>query len=359
MSNSIKLHRIARLVGGNLSGDGELQISGASTIRNAKPGEITLADNPKFAEQLAASEAAAAIVPHDFAPHAISYIAVDNVHESFAKVVAHFRPPQQRPAPQISPHAIVSRKARIGAGVYIGLGAIVGDDVVIGDRTFIHDRACIMAGSRIAEDVEIHPGAVLYENTIIGPRCVIGANAVIGGYGFGYATKDDRHQRLPQLGHVIIEADVEIGAGSTIDRGTYDATLIGEGTKIDNLVMIGHNCRIGKHNILCAQTGLAGSVTTGDYVVCAGQVGIRDHVHIGAGAQIGAKAGVMADLDCGLRYSGVPAFREREHWAQVGALARLPEMRKQFLVMRRKLNELASTDSDKSDADNKDQRDAA
>ena len=354
MSTSIKLHRIARLVAGKLVGDGELEITGAATIRNARPGQITLADSGKFAEQLAQSQAVAAIVPAGVTPEGISHVIVDNVHESFAKVVSHFRPPRQRPLAQISPHACVSRKAQIGAGVSIGRGAIVGDDVAIGDRTYIHDGVSILAGSRIAEDVEIHPGAVIHENTVIGPRCVVGPNAVIGGYGFGYAMSDGRHQRLPQLGNVEIHADVEIGAGATIDRGTYDATVIGEGTKIDNLVMIAHNCRIGKHNIICAQVGIAGSVTTGDYVVLAGQVGIRDHINIASGAQIGAQAGVMTDVPAGERYFGSPAFHERDQRAMIAALMRLPEMRKQFHDLRRKLTALESA----LESDNK-QRDAA
>ena len=138
-----------------------------------------------------------------------------------------------------------------------------------------------MAGSQIGPDVTIFPNAVLYENTVVGPRCVIHAGAVLGAYGFGYYCVDGRHQLSAQLGNVVLGADVEIGAGTTIDRGTYGPTIIGEGTKIDNQVMVAHNCRIGRHNMLCSQVGIAGSTTTGDYVVMAGQVGVRDHVHIG------------------------------------------------------------------------------
>ena len=145
-----------------------------------------------------------------------------------------------------------------------------------------------MAGSQIGEEVTIFPNAVLYENTVVGPRCLIHANAVLGAYGFGYGFADGRHVLSAQLGNVVLGADVEIGAGSTIDRGTYGPTSIGEGTKIDDLVMVAHNCRIGRHNMLCSQVGIAGSTTTGDYVVMAGQVGVRDHVHIGDRAGAGS-----------------------------------------------------------------------
>ena len=165
-----------------------------------------------------------------------------------------------------------------------------------------------MAGSQIGQDVTIFPNAVLYEDTVVGPRCVIHANAVLGAYGFGYGFADGRHVLSAQLGNVVLGADVEIGAGTTIDRGTYGPTVIGEGTKIDDLVMVAHNCRIGRHNMLCSQVGIAGSTTTGDYVVMAGQVGVRDHVHIGTGAVLGAMAGVTNDVP-----DGQPHDRHSRH----------------------------------------------
>src|SRR5690606_14999477 len=149
------------------------------------------------------------------------------------------------------------------------------------DDSIIHSGVSILAGSRIGAGCTLFPNVVLYEGTLVGNRVIIHANTTIGAYGFGYATVNGRHQLSAQLGHVELEDDVEIGAGTTIDRGTYDPTVIGEGTKIDDQVMVAHNCRIGKHNLLCSQVGIAGSCTTGDYVVMAGQVGIRDHVHIG------------------------------------------------------------------------------
>jgi UDP-3-O-[3-hydroxymyristoyl] glucosamine N-acyltransferase len=178
--------------------------------------------------------------------------------------------------------------------------------------------------------VVIFPNAVLYENTQVGNRCIIHANAVLGAYGFGYETHQGRHRLSAQLGHVVIGDDVEIGAGATIDRGTYGATTVAEGTKIDNLVMIAHNCRIGRHNLLCSQVGIAGSTRTGDYVVMAGQVGVKDHITIGDGAMLGAKAGIKDDVPAGARVVGIPGTPEREQAILQAALRKLPEMRKQL-----------------------------
>ena len=202
-----------------------------------------------------------------------------------------------------------------------------------------------MAGSRIGENVTIFPNAVLYENTIVGPRCVIHANAVLGAYGFGYGFADGRHVLSAQLGNVVLGADVEIGAGSTIDRGTYGPTTIGEGTKIDDQVMVAHNCRIGRHNMLCSQVGIAGSTTTGDYVVMAGQVGVRDHVHIGDRAVLGAMAGMTNDVPAGSRMIGIPATPEREQKIKQAALSKLPEMRRQLKQLQRTVEALLKESS--------------
>ena len=212
--------------------------------------------------------------------------------------------------------------------------------MTIGDGSTIHSGVHIMAGSRIGANVTIFPNAVLYENTIVGPRCLIHANAVLGAYGFGYGFANGRHVLSAQLGNVVLGADVEIGAGSTIDRGTYGPTSIGEGTKIDDSVMVAHNCRIGRHNMLCSQVGVAGSTTTGDYVVMAGQVGVRDHVHIGDRAVLGAMAGVTNDVPADARMIGIPATPERDQKIKQAAFSKLPEMRRQLKQLQRAVDEL-------------------
>jgi UDP-3-O-[3-hydroxymyristoyl] glucosamine N-acyltransferase len=197
-----------------------------------------------------------------------------------------------------------------------------------------------MAGCKLGVGVVIFPGAVLYEDTLVGDRAIIHAGAVIGCYGFGYKLVEGKHVLSAQLGHVEIGCDVEVGANTTIDRGTYGPTFIGEGTKIDNQVQIAHNCRIGRHNMLCSQVGIAGSTSTGDYVVMAGQVGVRDHVHVGDRAILGAMAGVTNDVPAGATMIGIPATPEREQKLKQAALSKLPEMRKQLKELQHAVDRL-------------------
>lgn len=334
------LREIAHLVGGRLVGNPELRIAGAAILRDAGPDEITLVEHARLAPLLAASEASAVVVPPQFQPEGIAYIVVDNVHAAFSQIVQHFRPRRPMLQPGVSPHAMIAPTAKIGPGVTIHPGVVIEDEVEVGAGVTIHAGVRILAGSRIGEDTVIFPNTVLYENTQVGPRCIIHATAVLGAYGFGYKTVEGRHRLSAQLGYVVIEADVEIGAGTTIDRGSYGPTVVGEGTKIDNQVMIGHNCRIGRHNLLCSQVGIAGSTTTGDYVTMAGQVGVRDHVHIGERASLGAKAGVKGDVPGGAIYFGVPATPEREQLALQAAFSRLPDLRRQVKELQRQVEAL-------------------
>jgi UDP-3-O-[3-hydroxymyristoyl] glucosamine N-acyltransferase len=354
---TITLREIAQLIDGRLEGDGTLAITGAAILRDAQAGDITLADHPKLAPQLAASRASAAIVSRAFTPSGLPYIAVDNVHRSFAEVLTRLRPQRTNlvsgidPRAQVDASAIVSSTAYIGPGAQIGPRAIVGDHASIGARTVLHGGVNVMAGCHLADDCEIFPNVVLYENTMLGPRVTIHSGSVIGAYGFGYECVDGRHRRNAQLGHVEIEADVEIGACTTIDRGTYGATRIGEGTKIDNQVMIAHNCRIGRHNLICSHVGIAGSATTGDYVVLAGQVGLRDHVHIGDRAVICAQAGVMNDVAPGSTLVGSPAIPERDQMYVWAASYKLPEMRKQLKALQRIVEQMHGPHPDLSAGD--------
>jgi UDP-3-O-[3-hydroxymyristoyl] glucosamine N-acyltransferase len=339
---STALADLARLIDGRIVGDPNRQISGANTLNVAGPSDITLLDSPDKAHRLVRSQAAAVVVPQGLDTLDRPAIQVDDVHSAFAKVVSHFRPEHSAARIGISLLAVVSKSARLARHVEIHPGATVGDHVEIGSRTVIHSGAHVMAGCKIGEGVTIFPGAVLYENTRVGSRSIIHSGAVLGAHGFGYKLVEGRHVLSSQLGYVELESDVEVGAGSTIDRGTYGATLIGEGTKIDNLVMIAHNCRIGKHNLICSQVGVAGSTTTGDYVVMAGQVGVRDHVHIGKGAVLGAKAGVSGDVRDGVHMLGTPAVPEREQKLLFATISKLPEMRKQLKELQRQLDELTA-----------------
>ncbi len=328
---TLLLSELAELVGGAIGGDGELVITGAAILRTAGPGQITLVDRPALLEQVARSAATAVVVPSDMRPEGKAYIAVANARQAFAQIVSRFRPSRTHSKVGISPLAHVSPTAILADDVEVHAGAVIEDDVVIGPGGIIHAGVCVMGGCHLGERVTIYPRAVLYENTLIGNDVIIHAGAILGANGFGYELQQDRHVLSPQLGYVEIGDHVEIGANSTIDRGTFGPTRIGEGTKIDNLVMIGHNCQIGRHNLFCALVGIAGSCVTGDYVVMAGQVGVRDHVEICDRVMIGAQSGVAESIREPGKYLGTPALPSRKGMQVLFAQQRLPDFMKQVL----------------------------
>jgi UDP-3-O-[3-hydroxymyristoyl] glucosamine N-acyltransferase len=331
---------LATLVGGRLNGPPDIAIEGVAILDVAVAGDITLVDHADRAPLLAKSAATAAIVPSTFPASEKPTIAVDDVHAAFARVVNHFRPQKTRPRGGVSMQAWISPTAKLGKDVEVHPGTTIGDDVIIGDGVTIHSGVRILHGCVIGANTTIFPNAVLYENCQVGEGVIIHAGAVIGAYGFGYKQVDGAHQLSAQLGYVVLGNDVEIGACATVDRGTYGATTIGDGSKIDNLVQVAHNCRLGKHNLICGQVGIAGSTTTGDYVVMAGQVGVRDHVHIGKGAVLCSMAGVSNNVPDGEIMLGQPATPLRRQKLQMAAIAKLPEMRREFRQLQHQLAEL-------------------
>jgi UDP-3-O-[3-hydroxymyristoyl] glucosamine N-acyltransferase len=339
----VTLGELAELVGGRVQGDPATTIENAAVLADVGPGQITFVDKPERLRQLAQTQATAVVVSERITTDWAAAIYVNDVHAAFSKIVRRFRPPREAKHVGVSPRAIVSSSAWIGSNVNIHPGATVDDDCEFGDDTTILPGAHILAGCIIGRGVTIGPGAVLYESTIIGDYTTIHAGVVIGCHGFGYSQAGGRHMPAAQLGNVRIGDHVEIGACTTIDRGTYGSTTIGDGTKIDNLVQIAHNCRIGRHNLICSQVGIAGSSSTGDYVVIGGQAGLRDHVHIGAGSILSAMAGITNDVPEKSVMMGIPATPEREQKLKQAALAKLPEMRKEFKELRTTVAELQRT----------------
>ena len=288
--------QLAELVGGRVDGDPAAVIRGAAPLGSVAAGEITLIDQPERVKQLAATQAAAVVVPEKLdwklvvggeASAQCATILVADVHAAFAKIVLHFRPPRRQPVIGIQPQAFVSRIGPLGKGRQHSCrrdGRRRLPDRRRHDDSArrslagrLHDRPRRDHRPRASCSTKTRSSATARSST---------ADVVLGAHGFGYSQVGGRHVPAAQLGYVRIGSDVEIGAGTTIDRGTYGATTIGDGTKIDNLVQIAHNCRIGRHNLICSQVGIAGSTTTGDYVVMGGQAGVRDHVHIGTGAML-------------------------------------------------------------------------
>jgi UDP-3-O-[3-hydroxymyristoyl] glucosamine N-acyltransferase len=309
-------------------GDAELVISAARPLSEAAGGDITFVEDEKHATRLHESKASAAIVPLSFQANGLPVIQVTDPLHAFATIVRHMHGRAENRVVGIDSKAAIHCSAQVGSDASIDAFVTVGEGTTIGARCRIFSGAAIGRFCRIGDDVTIYPNGVLYDGTVVGNRVIIHANSVIGADGFGYRLHDGRHVKVPQLGHVELGDDVEIGACTTIDRGTFQATRIGDGTKIDNLVQVGHNCRIGRHNLFVSQIGIAGSSTTGDYVVIAGQAGVVDHVHIGDRAIIGAKAGVTKDVPAGQRMLGAPATPEREQKRILMTLERIPEIRK-------------------------------
>ncbi|MBM3966916.1 MAG: UDP-3-O-(3-hydroxymyristoyl)glucosamine N-acyltransferase [Planctomycetes bacterium] len=304
-------------------------VTGAAPLSDAKPGYITLIDDEKHIPKLQSSSASAVVTPKSFDALELPQIVVKNPHDAFAKICQIFRPTHvvQRSF-GIHPSACVHPSAEIDSDCFIDAFVFVDDDCVVGAGTHLHRGVTLMPGCHVGRDCQLYPGVVLYPGTILGDRVTLHAGVVLGAHGFGYRMVEGTHQPTSQLGWVEIEDDVEIGANSTVDRGTYGATRIGRGTKIDNLVQVAHNCNIGQHNLICSQVGIAGSCSTGDYVVLAGQVGMRDHIHIGSRTMVGAQSGVASDIAEDLIVLGSPAIPRFEQAAIFAAINKLPEMRR-------------------------------
>jgi len=330
------VEQLAALVSGRLVGDGTVSIRSARPVSEAGPGDITFIENDRYAKLLRTSPASAAIVgPHfrvrrQAANDDLPVIEVDDPIAAFITVRTHLSGEQKPRWAGVHPQSWVAPTATIGQDVAIYPFAYIGDQSAVGDGSTIHPGAVVGDRCKIGKGCIIHPNAVLYPDVVLEDRVEVHAGSVLGGDGFGYRQTNGRHVKIPHTGRLEIGSDVEIGANCTIDRATFEATRIGEGTKIDNLVMIGHNNQIGRHNLLCGQVGIAGSCTTGDYVVMAGQAGIKDKTQIGDGAVVGAQAGVHRNIPGGQQVLGSPAIPVREQRRLFQMIARLPEMHRQL-----------------------------
>jgi UDP-3-O-[3-hydroxymyristoyl] glucosamine N-acyltransferase len=321
---------IAELTGGTVEGDAAATITSVASLDRARTGQLSFCASPKYAPLLAQTEASVVLVSPDVAStrtKAPARVVVAQPHDSMLTLLPRlyrFTAPQ----PGIHPTAVLGRGARIGADVTIGAYVHVGDGARLGERVILDAHSSVGAGVPVGDDAHLYPGVKVYSGAELGRRVRIHANAVIGSDGFGYVFKNGRHEKIPHVGRCIVEDDVEIGAGTTIDRGSIDDTVIGAGTKIDNLVMIAHNVRVGRLCMIAAQAGLAGSVRIEDGVIIGGQAGFQGHHTIGKGAKIGAQSGVFGDVPPGETWSGYPARPHRESLRAQAALFRLAAMMK-------------------------------
>lgn len=338
------VEQLAALVQGKVHGQGAQVVEAARALQEAGPRDITFIEQERNLRLLKDCRAGALVVPPSVVGRLgaedrdrFALIEVNDPLLAFVSLVQFLHGQPSTPPVGVDPLAKVARTAQLGPDCTVMPFAVIGEGCVLGARCVIHSGVVLGPNCRLGDDVILYPNAVLYHGTILGHRVIVHANAVLGADGFGYRFQNGRHAKVPQLGHVEIADDVEIGACTTIDRGTFQATRIGEGTKIDNHVMIAHNCRIGQHNLLISQVGIAGSCSTGDYVVMAGQVGVADHVNIGDRAVIGAGSGVPSDIPAGQRVLGYPCWPERDARRVFGSLPLLPGVCKDIREIKRKL----------------------
>lgn len=348
-----KLTELATLVEGELVGDPYLTIRGVAPLGEAGPAEITFAADLRRAREALAGGAGAVILARsDYAAlqkeaevagrpvvTEKSLLLVDNPRLAFARVLAAFAPPLPV-AVGVHPTAVISPQARLGRNVAIGAHVVIEAEAEVGDGVVIYPGVYLGPGVRVGAGSIIHANAVLREGVRVGRNVVIHAGAVLGADGFGFVPVEGKHRKVPQIGTVVVEDDVEIGANTTIDRATCGATRIGRGTKIDNLVQIGHNVQVGEDCLIVAQCGLAGSARLGDRVILAGQAGVADHLEVGDDCVVAAASVVASDLPPGSHVFGIPARPHAEEMRIKAASARLPELWKELRQLRRRLEEL-------------------
>lgn len=339
--NCVKtLADLAALVGGKVVGNGALRISGISGIREAGPGQLTFVANHKYLPLLESTRASAAVISQDVKKAPIPIIRTDNPSLAFAKIASALNLVGEKHPAGISPKAHIAKGAKLGKGVSVQPFSVVEAGAVIGDRTVIYPGCYVGRSSRIGNDCILYSNVSVRERVEIGHRVIIHSGTVIGSDGFGFAMVGGVHHKIPQIGTVSIEDDVEIGANAAIDRARFGKTVIGKGTKIDNLVQIAHNVVVGPNCILVAQAGVSGSTTLGSHVVLAGQAGVVGHISIGDGAMIGAQSGVTKDIQAGVQTWGTPAKPLDQAKRTNAALQRLPELYKKLAVLQRKIGAL-------------------
>ncbi len=355
---------IAQLLGAQWVGDESTPITGVAGLESAAPGAISFIDSDKLIVEALQSNAAAIIAPEalretleearrlqrksaenkrakDRQTHEKPIVFAGNPRLAFAKVLEWMQP-AALPEKGVHRTAVIESDAIIGKNVTIREGCYVGHHARIDDGAVLYPHVTVGDGAQIGRGTIIYPSVVIYRQVHIGKRVRIHSGSVLGSDGFGYVFDGERHQKVPQIGTVIIEDDVEIGANVCIDRATMGATRVGEGTKVDNLTQIAHNVQVGKNCVICGQVGLSGSVIIEDNVSMAGQVGLRDHVRIGKGAILGAKAGIMADIPPGEFVMGSPSLPQREYLRVHAASRKLPDMAKQLRRLEKQVEELTA-----------------
>ncbi|MFZ2451001.1 MAG: UDP-3-O-(3-hydroxymyristoyl)glucosamine N-acyltransferase [Methylovulum miyakonense] len=330
-------------------GDSSVLIDAVADIGSAATGQVTQLISGRYAKYIKGSAASACFVAEDFAvadvPQSMALLITKDPELSFIQAIGLLHP-ERAYLPGIAPQAVLGNDVSLGGGVFVGPYAVIGGQACIGDGTAILAGSYIGSRVKIGKNCRIYPYAVIYDDVVIGDNVIIHSGAIIGADGFGYKFRDNQHVKVPQVGNVIIEDNVEIGANTCVDRGALGSTTLGSGSKIDNLVQIGHNNKIGRHVIMCGQVGVSGSCKIDDYAILAGSAGVADHVNIGQGAVVMARAGVAGDVPAKTQVFGSPAKDKRVAYKEQVALAKLPELLKKVKWLEERLQDLEKSDRD-------------
>ncbi len=331
--------QLAEKLQGEVLGDGSVALTGFAPADCAQPGDLTFAEKETYFAAAEQSQATAILVPAGFTSTAKVLIRVANPRVAVAKLLPLFFPPDEH-APGVHPSAHIAASAQVDPTAHIGPNCVIGERVKIGARAMLHGGNHVGRDCQLGDDVCLFPNVVIYPKCQIGHRVAIHAGTVIGSDGYGYVFDEGRHRKMQQVGNIIINDDVEIGANAAIDRGALGATIIGQGTKIDNLVHIAHNVVIGRNCLVMGQVGFAGSTRLGDYCVIASQSGIAGHLKLGNQAMVGAKSGVMRDIPDKGTVLGIPAMPDKQTKRQMIALQQLPELIRRTRELEKQVEEL-------------------
>jgi len=336
------LGELAEYVGGRVRGDAGVKIRSAATLGRAGEGDISFLSNEKYEKQLLSTKASAVIVGKDTVAASAPLLVAEDPYYAFMQIMVLLHGHRKHKKVGISPKAVISDSAKVGAGCHIHEFATIADGAKVGDGCVIYPCAYIGENVQIGNDCILYPNAVIYEGCRIGNRVIINSNATVGEDGFGFASHNGVHHKIPQIGCVVIEDDVEIGAGCGIERGTLNDTIIGQGSKLGDLVAIGHGTRVGPHCLLVAQVGIAGSTTLGHHCIVGGQAGIVGHITIGNNVAIGAQAGVINSVSDGKVVLGAPAIDANQGKRAYGMIQYLPEMRQSIRDLQTQIERLLS-----------------
>lgn len=335
------LGEIAQLIGGKVEGNPDERVSTISSLQEAEKGSISFLSNPKYEPFVYETKASGIIVNNSFEPTKAvnsTLIRVDDAYLAFTGLLQEYQRLKNFSNEGIDAHSFLAESATYGEGLYVGAFSYIGEQVSLGDHVKVHPQVYIGEGCKIGHNTIIYPGVKIYPDTVIGSHCTLQAGAIIGSHGFGFAPKDDgSYESIPQVGNVVLEDHVDIGANTTIDCGTFASTKIGRGTKIDNLVMIAHNVEVGRNTVIAGQSGVSGSSKIGNQVVMAGQVGIVGHINIADNTTMGAQSGIMRSTKEGQVLWGSPALEKGDQAKALVVFRKLPELMRRVEQLEEKI----------------------